>query len=128
MSVSLSLSSSQISASSFSYVDLHIYSRLNSKQLTALATLTVLDEQFKKFESSRVAAAIVFVARRNLKFLTVWTDGLVFLTKYDSSSLADLVVLIDIAFTALGSVEKAVKSLGTLFSLSPLLFRPNLFL
>lgn len=73
------------------------------KHMNALATLTALDTQFKGVPGSVLAASIVFIARRNLNFASVWNHDLVELTGYGVSSLLDAIALIDAAYAALGS-------------------------
>lgn len=50
------------------------------KQTEALATLTVLDPQFKHTTASLLASAILYVARKKLNFSKIWTAHLVKIT------------------------------------------------
>lgn len=64
---------------------------------TDLARFVLLEPQFKSYLCSKVAAALLFIARRNIGVRPVWREELTELTSHDLVSFIEIVDAIDAA-------------------------------
>ena len=70
------------------------------RQIHALVTTITLDHTFKKYPGSVLAAAVLYSARKKLKFSVVWPRHLVNMTCCEAKSLIELVDVIEDAYAS----------------------------